>query len=687
MQTPESDHEYPANALAGQTSPYLLSHAHNPVRWHPWGPEALELAKAEDKPIFLSVGYSACHWCHVMERETFEDPKVGAFLAEHFVSIKVDREERPDIDEVYMAAVQAMTGSGGWPMTVFLTPELEPFYGGTYFPPAGRQGMPSFMQVVSAISERWREDPQALVEQGTKLTEHLAEQNGANLTGELDKDILERNFKQLHERYDPEWGGFGAAPKFPHSMDIRACLRHAKRTGDSLALEMAVQTLDKMAAGGIHDQLGGGFHRYSVDEKWLIPHFEKMLYDNGLLVPAYLDAFQLTGEQRHAEVARRALDWMLREMLTSEGGFSSAQDADSAGVEGAFFAWTPEELVEVLGPENGRFAAEWFGVTPEGNFEHGTSALWRPEPGEVVAQRLGVKLERLEAAIAESLPKLLAVREQREKPATDDKVLTSWNGMAIGAAARASRVLGEPRYLAAAQGAATFIWDHMRQESGRLFATSRAGRAQHEGTLDDYAFFTEGLIELYQADGDPRWIERALTLAKLVEEHFSAGELGGYFNTADCAEALIVRPRTLHDGALPAGNAIQAGNLLRLAALTGQQDLADQARGVIASLAELANRHPSVFSQLLHALELDAHGLREVVLAGPREEAFEAQLNTRFLPDVVVARASGGAESELLPLLEGRGQADAAFVCSAGACQLPAESPAELGRQLDAGAR
>ncbi len=684
MQTPEPTHEFPANALAGETSPYLLSHAHNPVRWHPWGPEALELAKSEDKPIFLSVGYSACHWCHVMERETFEDPKVGAFLAEHFISIKVDREERPDIDEVYMAAVQAMTGSGGWPMTVFLTPELEPFYGGTYFPPVGRQGMPSFMQVVSAISERWREDPEALVEQGAKLTEHLAQQTGANLTGELTEDILERNFKQLHERYDPEWGGFGAAPKFPHSMDVRACLRHAKRTGEALALEMAVQTLDKMAAGGMHDQLGGGFHRYSVDEKWLIPHFEKMLYDNGLLVPAYMDAFQLTGEPRHAEVARRALDWMLREMVTPEGGFASAQDADAGGVEGAFFAWTPEELEEVLGAEHGRFAAEWFGVTPDGNFEHGTSALWRPEPGQVVAERLGVKLERLEAAMTESLPKLLAVREQRVKPATDDKVLTSWNGMAIGAAARAARVLGEPRYLDAARRAAEFIWGHMRQESGRLFATSRAGRAQHEGTLDDYAFLTEGLIELYQADGDPRWIERALALVDLVETHFSAGKLGGYFNTADCAEALIVRPRTLHDGALPAGNAVQAGNLLRLAALTGRQELAEQARGVIASLAELANRHPSVFSQLLAAVELDAHGVREVVLAGPREAEFEAELTARFLPDVVIARVREGVSTELLPVLEGRLEADAAFLCQGGTCQLPAEEPAALGLQLDA---
>ncbi|HKX45698.1 MAG TPA: thioredoxin domain-containing protein, partial [Planctomycetota bacterium] len=400
--TPESaphGGERPANRLAGETSPYLLQHARNPVDWHPWGPEALARARAEDRPIFLSIGYSACHWCHVMERESFEHEGIARLMNEHFVNVKVDREERPDLDDIYMSFVQRTTGHGGWPMSVFLTPELEPFYGGTYFPPAPRHGMPSFPQVLQAIAAKWKSDRATLVDQGARMAKSIAAEGAARTVGDLDPDVLDRSLADLVGSFDPEWGGFGGAPKFPHATDVRLLLRHHTRTGAELPLHAARTTLDRMAEGGIHDQLGGGFHRYSVDERWLVPHFEKMLYDNALLVPAYLEALLVTGDEAYARVARDTCEWALREMLTPEGGFASSQDADSEGEEGAFFVWTRAELDAALGRERGRRAAEWWGVTDEGNFEHGHSVLWRHEPEEAVAARLKVGVEALRAEI------------------------------------------------------------------------------------------------------------------------------------------------------------------------------------------------------------------------------------------------------------------------------------------------
>ncbi|QDU69626.1 thioredoxin domain-containing protein [Engelhardtia mirabilis] len=684
-----TDSDRPANRLARETSPYLLQHAHNPVDWYPWGAEALERARSENRPIFLSVGYSACHWCHVMEHESFENAELARLMNEHFVNIKVDREERPDVDELYMKAVQAMTGQGGWPMSVFLTPQLEPFFGGTYFPPVGRQGMPGFGQILTAIGERWAKDPELLRGQGRKMAQMLSQEARAATATSLDEGLLDKSLEQLTENFDATWGGFGDAPKFPHAMDIRLLLRHWKRSGSKPALDMARLTLDRMAEGGVYDQLGGGFHRYSTDERWLIPHFEKMLYDNALLIPAYLEAHLICGEGRYARVARECCEWVLREMVTPEGGFASTQDADSEGVEGKFFAWTQEQLNEVLGPQRGGWAAAWFGVTPDGNFEHGSSALWRHGAPDEVARELGVDVDRLTGAMEGARAELFAAREQRVRPATDDKVLAAWNGLMIGALARAHQVLGDGRYLTAARNAARYLLEGMRQDDGRLFATARHGRAHLDAYLDDYAFTISGLLDLYESDFDPRWIRESLALERVLAERFRDDERGGYFTVGADSEQLLVRLKNPHDGALPAGIAVHAGNLTRLAALTGRADLDQEASRVIESVGELANRYPMAFGQLLQVVACREAGLREVVVAGaaddPRAAEMLAALRARFDPDRVVALATAEGDAELLPLLAGRAPKRGevrGYVCRRGACDLPVDSAAALVAQL-----
>ncbi|MCY2960043.1 MAG: thioredoxin domain-containing protein [Planctomycetota bacterium] len=680
----------PENRLARETSPYLLQHARNPVDWYPWGPEALARSKAEDKPIFLSVGYSACHWCHVMERECFEDAGIARLMNELFVNVKVDREERPDVDEIYMKAVQAMTGSGGWPMSVFLTPDLEPFYGGTYFPPRGLYGRPGFPQVLAGLAKAWKEDRANLAKRAKTLASHIADEGRAKATGEIDPAVLEASRIALVGQFDPRWGGFGDAPKFPHALDLRILLRHAQRTGDAAARQAAILSLQRMAEGGIHDQLGGGFHRYSVDERWLVPHFEKMLYDNALLVPAYLEASLVTGDARHAEVARRACDWALREMRTPQGGFASSQDADSEGEEGKFFVWTLRGLEDVLGKKLGAQAAAWFGVTAEGNFEHGNSILWRHEPAERVAQELRTSLPELEAAMRGASARLLAERERRVKPGTDDKVLASWNGLFVSALAQAHQVLEEPRYLEAARGAANWILTGMRQPDGRLFATSRHGRAHLNAYLDDYAFTIQGLLDLYECDFDPRWIREALALDEVLRDRFEDDE-GGYFTTARDHEQLIARLKAPHDGALPSGNGVQALNLLRLAELTGRRELAQRAERTIRSMAGLVNRFPQAFSALLLAVDWLAVGPREVVVAGdPRNPGVREMLRavrSTFAPQRVVALAGPGADLDLVPLLRDKppgANGARAYVCRNWACQAPLDDAAALRAELAA---
>ncbi len=680
----------PRNRLADETSPYLLQHAHNPVDWHPWGPEALERARREGKPVFLSIGYSACHWCHVMERESFEDEKIATLLAQHFVSIKVDREERPDLDDIYMRAVQAMSGSGGWPLNVFLTPDLEPFFGGTYFPPAPAHGRPSFADVVQSLGLTWEHDRERVLERGRSLADRIRRDSTLDTAGELDPAVLDHSLTMLAERYDETWGGFGGAPKFPHALDLRLLLRHQRRTADPRALSMARHSLERMALGGICDQLGGGFHRYSTDERWLIPHFEKMLYDNALLVPAYLEGWLSCGEPLFARVARESCQWALNEMVTPEGAFASAQDADSEGEEGRYFVWTPAELEAELGVAVGRRAAAWWGVSPEGNFEHGTSALWRPEAPEDVARGLGVTVEELEVEMAAARAMLLAARARRVRPATDDKVLAGWNGLMISALAQAWQVLGEHRFLDAARRAARYVLAHMRSENGRLFATARGGRAHLEAYLDDYAFLVQALIDLYESDFDPRWIEEALALCDVVEREFAEREAGGWFTTGANHEHLIARLRSVHDGALPAGSGVQVLNLLRLTELTGRAVLARAAERAIVSLGALVNRHPVAFSQLLIAVDFLAAGPREIVIAGERgSAAVEALLEAvrcRFLPQRVVALAESQADSALLPLLDGKSAPAGgarAYVCRNWACSEPVQTPAALAAGLE----
>ena len=685
---PQIQHKH-TNKLIGETSPYLLQHAHNPVDWYPWGPEALQRAKDEDKPIFLSIGYSACHWCHVMERESFENEEIAALMNKWFVNIKVDREERPDIDEIYMKAVMAMTGSGGWPMSVFMTPELEPFFGGTYFPPEPLYGRRSFPQLLETVANAWRDDRESLVKDAARLSEHIRKEVVAAAASEVDPGVLDSSLGQLKGTFDPIWGGFGGAPKFPHSMDVRILLRHWQRTGESEVLDIVTTTLDRMMEGGVYDQLGGGFHRYSTDEKWLIPHFEKMLYDNALLVPAYLEGYLATGEERYARVARECCEWALREMVTPEGAFASTQDADSEGEEGKFFAWTPDELIGVLGNQHGLWAAEWYGVTEEGNFEHGTSALWRHDPAQKVAERLQVPLNELEPAMERARAQLFEVRDKRVHPATDDKVLAAWNGLLISALAQAYQVLEEPRFLAAAQRAARYVTGHMRQEDGRLFATARNGRAHLNAYLDDYAFMIQALIDLYESDFDSDWLREALALNTVLTDRFEDPELGGYFTTANDHEKLLARLKAPHDGALPSGNGVQALNLLRLAELTGQGPLAKQAQRTILSVGGLVNRYPQGFSQLLLAVDYLAAGAREIVIAGetgsPPVAAMLKVVRGRLLPQRVVALAHPGADVELMPLLAERSapQGSArAYVCQNYACKQPVDTPEDLLVQL-----
>ena len=683
--------ERPANRLANETSPYLLQHAHNPVDWHPWGPEALELARQLDRPVFLSIGYSACHWCHVMERESFEDERIAKILSDHFVSIKVDREERPDVDELYMKFVTSSTGAGGWPMSVFLTPDREPFFGGTYFPPTRRFGRPGFDEVLLSISETWRKDRSRLDKAAGWFRDQLERETSAKTVAPVDPEILERAAQALLGQFDPQWGGFGNAPKFPHAMDIRLLLRHWQRSGSETSLAAVTRTLDRMADGGIFDQLGGGFHRYSTDEKWLIPHFEKMLYDNALLVPPYLEAHVATGNARYADVVRATCEWVLREMVTPEGGFASTQDADSEGEEGKFFAWTPDELEQVLGQPDCVWAAAWFGVTEDGNFEHGRSALWRPDSPEDVAAKLHVDVSELEAAIERARPRLFEHRAQRIAPDTDDKVLAAWNGLMIGALAQAHQVLDEPRYLDAARSAARYVIGSMRQPDGRLFATARHGRAHLNAYLDDYAFVIGGLIDLYEADFDPAWIRTAIELAEIVEREFADSERGGWFTTGASHEELLARLKGHQDGALPSGNAVQTLNLLRLAELTGNVEFAKLGERAILSSGELVNRYPHAFSQTLIAVDFVGGPPCEVVVAGelddPSTAALLRSVRRSFRPQKVVALADARADAELIPLVADRSPGSngaLAYVCENWACQAPTGSADELASALEA---
>jgi uncharacterized protein len=679
-----SEHAF-TNRLIHETSPYLQQHAHNPVDWFPWGPEALERARALDRPIFLSIGYSACHWCHVMEHESFEDPAVGKFLNEHFVSIKVDREERPDLDQIYMMAVQLLTRQGGWPMSVFLTPDLKPFYGGTYFPPQDAHGRPSFLRLLSALAEAWAQRRDEVDSSAESITEHLRQAAAVEASDSaLNEELLTRAAAYLGKAYDHGNGGFGAAPKFPHALELQLLMRIWRRNGDEAALQMTCHALDHMARGGIYDHLGGGFHRYSTDERWLVPHFEKMLYDNALLSLAYLEAFQATGRSDFREVVIETLDYIIREMTSPEGAFYSTQDADSEGEEGKFFVWSHEEIESVIGADAMKAFSYVYDVNPEGNWE-GKNILHRPKTRDQEARMLGME--------AAALEKLLAKRSQRIWPGRDEKILTAWNGLMLHSMAQAAAVLDEPRYVQAVQRAAAFLVEKMRGPDGRLFRTYKTGSGPKlNAYLEDYACLINALVSVYELDFDSRWLAAAGELADLMIDEFWDTAEGGFYFTGKSHESLIARNKDPHDSSTPSGNSVAVMGLLRLGKLTGKRDYHEKASATLRLFAGLMEHSPMAAAQMLIALDFELGPVTELAVIGqsgnPEVQRALQSIREPFLPNKVVAWAADEtlAARSGLPLLEGKKALGAvtAYICANYTCRQPivdsAALKAEMGR-------
>jgi len=661
------------NHLSGSLSPYLLQHAHNPVDWHPWGEEALAKARAEQKPIFLSIGYSACHWCHVMERESFENPAVAEVMNAHFVNIKVDREERPDLDDLYMDAVQTLTGRGGWPMSVWLTPDLEPFYGGTYFPPESRGGMPGFIPLLRRIAELWQEDRAGLVGQAAALATELRRQAEVEAGDKRPDDaVLEAALAQLRRGFDPEWGGFGPAPKFPQQMAVDLLLT----AGTEVDRGMAIRTLDAMWAGGMYDHLGGGFARYSVDGRWLVPHFEKMLYDNAQLAGCYLTAFQATGEPSYAQVARETLDYLLRDLRDPSGGFHSSEDADSEGEEGRFYVFTPAEVRAALGSADGERFCAAFGITDSGNFEHGTSVIHR-----FSGAREALLPEGEDRILRE---RLRLWRDRRVRPGKDDKVLAAWNGLALSALARGAQVLDEARYLEAAQACAAFIRTELWREGG-LLRVWRQGQAHTAAFLEDHAAVVEGLVDLFEADFDPAWLRWAETLGEVMLARFHDPAEGGFYSTEADQPDLLFRQKPGFDNAMPSGNTLAARALLRLSRHLQREDFRSAAEGTLQCFGPWMVRAPRAFLGLLGVLDLVRREHLDVALSGdpgdPLVRDMLREVHRRFLPGRVLS-VSG---DQLLPLHEGRGLSlgrPLAFVCRGRTCAAPVGTSRELGDLL-----
>jgi uncharacterized protein YyaL (SSP411 family) len=662
------------NRLARESSPYLLQHAHNPVDWYPWGDEAFEKARAADRPVFLSVGYAACHWCHVMERESFEDADTARLLNERFVSIKVDREERPDVDAVYMDAVQAMTGSGGWPMSVFLTPDGKPFYAGTYFPDQARHGMPAFRQVLEGISDAWTSRRDEVEVQSGRVTEAIGRAGGLGGSEEpLTEEIPTSAFTRLQRAFDPRWGGFGGAPKFPQPMTLEFVLRQAIRNVPD-ALEMAVLTLDRMADGGMHDQVGGGFARYSTDGAWLVPHFEKMLYDNAQLALLYARAWLVTRNDRFREVTTRTLEYLIREMRHAEGGFFSSQDADSEGVEGKFFTWPWRELVDLVGAD----AAAAFGATPQGNWE-GVNVLRAPHAPDDVGDARAVLFE---------------ARGGRIRPEVDDKILTSWNALAIRAFAEAGRIFGEHRYVEIASACAVFVWDRLRGENGRLLRSWRAGTASVPAFADDHALLAGALLTLFETTSELRWFVAARELCDTLLELFHDEAGGGFFQAGSDAPQLVVRPKDLYDNAVPSGNSAAAEALLRMALVTGEARYERAAVSALRLVRGSMASAPTGFGEALSALDLHLGPSSEIAIVGdPASEPTRALINevvrTRWRPNIVLAVARSGdvASAATIPLLADRsavGGLPTAYVCQRFVCQLPVTTATDLRKMLTA---
>ena len=681
------------NRLQHETSPYLLQHADNPVDWYPWGEEAFEKAEAEDKPILLSVGYSACHWCHVMAHESFEHEPTAQMMNELFVNIKVDREERPDVDDIYMQAVQAMSdGHGGWPMTVFMLPDGRPFYGGTYYPREPRMGMPAFRQVLEAVHDAYVKRRADLEAQAGNLAQALDRSRLRIDTDDsaLKPELLDAARKGLKQGFDANHGGFGRAPKFPNPMNLEYLLRDHARTGDADALHIVTYTLEKMARGGIYDQIGGGFHRYSVDAIWLVPHFEKMLYDNSQVSRLYLHAYQVTGNEFFKTIAVDIYDYILREMTSPEGGFYSTTDADSEGEEGKFFVWTLDEVREALEPISDEVpdaynvAVEYWGMTRGGNFE-GSNILNVPNDDAVVAERLNISIDELHEKLAKIKDRLYAIRTSRVYPGLDDKILTAWNGMMLASLAEAARVLKRDDYLAAAERAGDFLLENLMTEHGRLYRTYKNGQAKINGYLEDYANMIDALLELYQSTFVEKWFNAARRLADVVLEHFTA-EDGGFFDTSDDHEKLIVRPRALNDNATPSGNSMMAKQLIRLAAYTGDTRYDEAARAVVRPMLPAMQQYPQAFGEALNAADMLIQGLAEVAIVGnPVQDETKALLNVvreKYSPNVIVALSREPVQDEAnIPLLSYRTMRNdkpTVYVCRNFACKMPVTTPEEM---------
>ncbi|MBK8999339.1 MAG: DUF255 domain-containing protein [Myxococcales bacterium] len=663
------------NRLITETSPYLLQHAHNPVDWYPWGPEALERARREDRPILLSIGYAACHWCHVMERESFEDEVIARQMNEHFVCIKVDREERPDLDEIYMAATVAMSGGGGWPMTVFLTPDQRPFFAGTYFPPEDRYGRPGFGTLLERITELWQNERDSLFAQAKELTEQVEAQSKLARASSIDSNAIGAAVEQLGAAFDPRWGGFGAAPKFPPCSALELLLRHHHRSGDAQALEMVTKTLDGMKDGGIYDQLAGGFARYSTDERWLVPHFEKMLYDNAALARVYLWAFQVTRDPEYARVARETLDYVLREMQGPEGGYYSATDADSEGEEGKFFVWSPEQIRAVLSDEEADRFCAFYDVTPAGNWE-GKSILNTPKPDAELA-----------ASLAGARQKLYAARSERVPPLLDDKVLSAWNGLMIGAMAEGARILGDQRYLESAERAAAFALDRLMRPDGGLYRTARGGKAHLDAYLEDYAYLGDALLDLYEAGDSAAHLSNATRLCERMLADFGDAAGGAFYFTAHAHEQLLTRTREGHDGALPNPNAVAARLLARLSVQLDRPEWRERAASALTAYGQLIERSPRSFATSLGVVDFLAEPPLELCLVGEASDRqpLWAEVSRHYLPN-----RSIGLGTDHSALTRGKSLVDgkpALYVCRDYACQAPITQPEEVAQALGAAAK
>ena len=700
----EDDSPLYTNRLLLETSPYLQQHAHNPVNWYPWGEEAFEEAKRLNRPVFLSIGYSTCHWCHVMEDESFDEPEIARILNQHFVAIKVDREVRPDVDAIYMSAVQAMTGSGGWPLSIWLTPERKPFYGGTYFPPRDRGPHQGFATVLEAIQRYYSQERGKVEEVAEQLTGFIKrdlEAAAATATQPPGDEVLKLAKSAYSRNADRALGGLLGHMKFPATFPIRFLLRFHRRTGDPEALQLATLTLERMAAGGIHDQIGGGFHRYSTDPHWLVPHFEKMLYDNALLALAYLEGWQATGRADFAQVTGEVLRYVMHEMTSPEGGFYSATDADSPNPEGEpeegwFFTWTPQEIEAVLGVERASHFNAYFGVTPGGNHD-GRNVLHREREPAEVALELGIEPDQLLATLRTAREQLYQARARRPAPLRDEKILAAWNGLMISAFAKAGFSLEEPAYTEAARRAARFVLEEMR-EDGRLLRTFKDGHASGPAFLEDYAFLIAALLDLYEADPDPLWLHRALSLQETLDAHYADEPGGGYFNNADDHERLLAREKPGQDGALPSGNSIAAQNLLRLAELTGDDRYRERASMLFSAFHETLTRAPTALPEMLLAIDFQLEPTKEIVVIRPPSggdlAAMIAPLRSTHLPNRILVVATEGddldAHSAVVPLAAGKLAREGkvtAYLCESHVCKRPTTDPEIFAAQIRSAAQ